>query len=139
MDDSELFDVFKIESNPEPIHKPIPTGPRDKRKYSDRKSSEKSSIGLINGANVAVTRRSSEENAQNAQTRFTTKEIESFHTSKRSRRANQVEPIVVDSFETETDQIVPATQGLQGIAPTDQNIIIKKRVSLPNKAIIKSL
>ena len=34
----------------------------------------------------------------------------------------------MDSFETESDQIVPATQGLQGIAPTDQNIVIKKRV-----------
>jgi hypothetical protein len=39
-------------------------------------------------------------------------------------------PIVVDSFETESDQIVPAAQGLQG-APVDgdSNIVIKKRVS----------
>lgn len=62
MDDSELFDVFNVDNNPEPETKAIPT------------------------------------------------------------------QVVVDSFETESDQIVPATQGLQGIAPTDQNIVIKKRV-----------
>jgi len=44
--------------------------------------------------------------------------------------------IIVDSFETETDQIVLATTGLLGVALTDQNIVIKKRVKSHNEFVL---
>ena len=61
--------------------------------------------------------------------------VESTGAAKKMRKLAD-NPIIVDSFETETDQIVPATTGLQGVAPTDQNIVIKKRVKSHNEFVL---
>jgi hypothetical protein len=85
MDDSELFDVFTVDNNPEPEQKTIARPERPKSKKEKKGKKEKSKA--------------------------------------------KDNPIVVDSFETESDQIVRATTGLQGVAPTDENIVIKKKVN----------
>src|SRR5271169_4839426 len=127
MDDSELFDVFKIDNDPEPEQKTISgtktQKPKKPKKSKDEKNAtavnEKSTNGPSNGkrGHKDLSANSDEEDG-----------VETATISKRHRKLGE-NPIVVDSFETESEQIVPATQGLQGIAPTDQNIIIKKRVS----------
>jgi hypothetical protein len=127
MDDSELFDVFNIDNNPEPVQNTVPGIQReDSRKLKKWKTekfkSDDSSSNEVNGKRsyVEVSTKMEEDGVDGS---------ENTPVPKKSRK-NDNAPIVVDSFETETDQIVPATQGLQGAAVTDHNIVIKKRVSL---------
>lgn len=129
MDDAELFDVFNIDNNPEPVQTTVHgQQQKDKPKKPKKPKDEKQGSGDI-ASNGVTGKRSHEQ--------FSTKgggpeqEVggSASHMSKKPRKPNNA-PVVVDSFETESDQIVPATQGLQGIAVTDQNIVIKKRVNL---------
>jgi hypothetical protein len=124
MDDSELFDVFNIDNNPEPEQKTIPTQNKKRKAKKPKKSKEdKSTTNQGTSTNGASRKRSHED----LSTKSDAEEDDVEIVSKKPRKIGET-PIVVDSFETESDQIVPATQGLQGIAPTDQNIVIKKRV-----------
>jgi hypothetical protein len=127
MDDSELFDVFSADNNPEPVQKTIATtAQRDKSTKQKNNDTEKSTRN--DTSNGVKQKRSYDELApENGGNKDTTNGTDSTQIAKKSRKNNDI-PIIVDSFETESDQIVPATQGLQGIAVTDHNIIIKKRV-----------
>ena len=120
MDDSDLFDVFDVDNNPEPIQN-APTAPLERQKSQKHKSkgpSKQESNGV-----VAIGKRAHDKrDGDDAEGKMTVKKA----------RKNIEDPIVVDSFETESEQIVPATTGLQGTAPTDAKIIIKKRVNLRN-------
>jgi len=134
MDDSELFDVFNIDNNPEPEQKTLAGAktqkPKKPKKSKEQKNAaaakEKSAAGPSNGkrGHKELSAKSDEEN-----------EVETTKLSKRHRKLED-NPIVVDSFETESEQIVPATRGLQGIAPTDHNIVIKKRVLPSSKTLV---
>ena len=131
MDDSELFDVFNIDNNPEPEQKTIPTQNKKRKPRKPKKTTgEKSTTNKDQSINGFSGKRSHEDPS----TKSDVDEDEVEVVSKKPRKIDET-PIIVDSFETESDQIVPATQGLQGIAPTDQNIVIKKRV--PYKRSIK--
>jgi hypothetical protein len=123
MDDLELFDVFSADNNPEPAQKTITGHSREKVTKTTRPRHENSQV-----KDKANGKRSYHDSAENgAEEDFDRDDIAP---SKRSRKVNE-NPIVVDSFETESDQIVPVAQGLQGIpAPPDENIIIKKRVTI---------
>ena len=131
MDDSELFDVFNVENNPEPAQKTIQGLPREKPKKPEKSKHEKDVVrdaaakGGVNGKRPyeQVSREAKKERQIDGQ--------ESTGVAKKPRKLAD-HPIIVDSFETETDQIVPATTGLQGVAPTDQNIVIKKKVTTVN-------
>jgi len=124
MDDSELFDVFNIDNNPEPEQKTIPTQNKKRKPKKPKKTTdEKSTTNKDQSTNGVSGKRSHED----LSTKSDADEDEVEVVSKKPRKLDET-PIIVDSFETESDQIVPATQGLQGIAPTDQNIVIKKRV-----------
>lgn len=129
MDDSELFDVFTVDNNPEPEQKTIarPERPKSKKDKKDRKEKHKSkSKDASNGSNG---KRAHDDDSQNS---VGENDIDGTDSSppatKRLRKKEN--PIVVDSFETESDQIVRATTGLQGAAPTDENIVIKKKVAI---------
>ena len=120
MDDSDLFDVFDVDNNPEPIQN-APPAPLERQKSQKHKSKDPNKHES-NGV-VAIGKRAHDKRDGD--------DAEGQTTVKKARK-NIEDPIVVDSFETESEQIVPATTGLQGIAPTDANIIIKKRVNLRN-------
>lgn len=124
MDDSELFDVFSIGNNPEPVQKTAPGIHRQKSKKSKKPDTDKKATASDASTDVVIGKRPYDEGNDKSN------DIdggESTQVSKKPRKRNDT-PIVVDSFETESDQIVPATQGLQGLAPPDHNIVIKKRV-----------
>ena len=124
MDDSELFDVFNVDNNPEPEQTTIPTQNKKRKAKKPKKSREdKSTTNQEISTNVVNGKRSHED----LSTKSDVEEDDAKVVSKKPRNINEA-PIIVDSFEKESDQIVPATQGLQGVAPTDQNIVIKKRV-----------
>lgn len=116
MDDSELFDVFDVDNNPEPVQKG-PVAPIERTK-SQKKHRSKDTKPDSNG--IASGKRPLDKQDD--------QDVEERTMIKKSRK-NIADPVVVDSFETESEQIVPATMGLQGTAPTDANIVIKKRVS----------
>jgi len=118
MDDPELFDVFNVDNNTEPLQRPVQSVPRDMPNKSVMKELP------VNG----VQRKRSYDGLTANGNRQGINGGDVFHISKKPRK-NEENPIVVDSFESESDQVVPATHGLQGIVPTDQNIVIKKRVS----------
>jgi hypothetical protein len=126
MDDLELFDVFNVDNNPEPEQKTIQGLARDKPKRQKTSKHEKS-IANDESANGVSGKRSYDQVSTAGGRKQEDDGGESTTVTKRLRKMAE-NPIIVDSFETETDQIVPATQGLQGAARTDQNIIIKKRV-----------
>ena len=130
MDDPELFDVFTVDNNPEPPRKTLIVTEEHKIKKSKKerpkeKDKKKSEDGGINLRRLQDTKKRRKEQQSNDEDQ--TSGTESYKTAKRPRKVPE-QPVIVDSFETETDQIVPAAQGLQGAAITDQNIIIKKRV-----------
>lgn len=122
MDDSELFDVFSLDNNPEPELKTVSVPVTE-----DLKKPKPPKVPSKNGS----TGKRSHDMADDA-----ADETNGSHSPPASKKArkNIEDPIVVDSFETESDQVVPATQGLQGIAPVDENIVIKKRVSFMGNA-----
>jgi hypothetical protein len=121
MDDLELFDVFSTDNNPEPVQKTASTTHKPKVKKSKKSKEEKSTTN-----DTANGKRHHDEPSENStETDATNNEVGPI--TKRKRK-NVENPIVVDSFETESDQIVPAAQGL-GAPVTDHNIIIKKKVS----------
>jgi FtsZ-interacting cell division protein YlmF len=125
MDDSELFDVFNVDNNPEPETKTIPTQNKTQKAKKPKKSKEdKSTTNQRTSSNGATGKRFHED----LSTKSDVEEDDVEVVSKKPRKIDET-PVIVDSFETESDQIVPATQGLQGIAPKDQNIVIKKRVT----------
>jgi hypothetical protein len=131
MDDAELFDVFSVNNNPEPPRKTLTVTEDHKTKkpkkegHNKEKDKRKPEDGETNAhrSQDAKKRRKEQQSNDDDQTSGT----ESYNIAKRPRKVAE-QPVVVDSFETETDQIVPAAQGLQGAAITDHNIIIKKRV-----------
>jgi len=122
MDDSELFDVFSLDNNPEPEQKTVSVPVTE-----DLKKPKPSKVPSQNGS----TSKRSYDRADDA-----SDERNGSHSPPASKKArkNVEDPVVVDSFETESDQVVPATQGLQGTAPEDQNIVIKKRVSFTSNS-----
>jgi hypothetical protein len=127
MDDSELFDIFDVDNNPEPVQKSAPAPvqrSKSHKKKSKKDTSESQSNGIANG------KRPHDSNKD------TGEEVEERETPVKKVRKIVQDPIVVDSFETESDQIVPATTGLQGTLPTDANIVIKKRVPTPPYPLI---
>ena len=130
MDDSELFDVFTVDNNPEPEQKTIarPERPKSKKEKKEKKekSKSKSKDGSANGVNG---KRSHEEHSAKSDDEEDVDGVIDLPPSTKRFRKNNDNPIVVDSFETESDQIVRATTGLQGVAPTDENIVIKKKVN----------
>jgi hypothetical protein len=135
MDDSELFDVFSADNNPEPAqktiqgvetHKSKSKKSKKSNKAKDRKNGENGNKDTHNGKrphDVIVSHPDGKEETNGTE--------DESPKSKRSRK-NQQNPIVVDSFETESDQIVPAASGLQGAPAPDHNIIIKKKVPSQN-------
>jgi len=129
MDDSELFDVFNEYNNPEPLQKTT-AGTKDvERKKSKKDKKKDNSKDTQNGTHQR--KRSLDETSEKMDVDGETGEIDAAEVSGITKkvRKNTQQPIVVDSFETESDQVVPAIAGLQGIAPTNDNIVIKKRVS----------
>ena len=129
MDDSELFDVFNEYNNPEPLQKTT-AGTKDaERKKSKKDKKKDKSKDTQNGVNQR--KRSLDETSEKMDVDGESGEIDAAEVSGITKkvRKNTQQPIVVDSFETESDQVVPAIAGLQGIAPTNDNIVIKKRVS----------
>ena len=116
MDDTELFDVFSLDNNPEPEQKTVFVPVTEDLKKS------RSSTLLPKG--LAGKRR--HEVADGAVDEPNGSPFPSV--SKKAKKSAE-DPIVVDSFETESEQVVPATQGLQGNAPLDDKIVIKKRVT----------
>ena len=126
MDDPELFDVFNVDDASEPAQRAMQSLRRDKFNTSEKKEVKKSAK-TETPVNGVQRKRSYDDAVPNGILQSTNGEDVS-HISKRSRKREE-NPIVVDSFETESEQVVPATQGLQGIAPVDKNIVIKKRVS----------
>lgn len=133
MDDSELFDIFNIDNNPEPEQKTVVTTTdattKKRKQKKPKKSKEEKNVisGKDKSTNGFNGKRSHEDISTTKSDDDEEEEVENTTVSKKSRKMDE-NPIIVDSFETESDQIVPATQGFQGIAPTDQNIIIKKKV-----------
>ena len=138
MDDADLFDVFSIDNNPEPPQKTIPgeaahlqqkaKKTRSKRKHEARKDDSvlEEAISPTNGSKAKrshddVVGISSDDNENGGPP-------EEFPRSAKKSRKAEANPIVLDSFEKESDQIVRATQGLQGAPVTDEDIVIKKRV-----------
>jgi len=130
MDDSELFDVFNVDNNPEPAQKTIQAPPREKPKKQKKSKHEnvaaKETTANGGGAGVSGKRPHDHVSTETSQEQQMDG-VENTGVAKKVRKLAD-NPIIVDSFETETDQIVPATTGLQGVAPKDQNIVIKKRV-----------
>jgi hypothetical protein len=136
MDDSELFDVFNVDNNPEPAQKTIQAPPREKpkkqkkSKHENTVTNDKVANGGGGGGGVNGKRRHDHVSTETSK-KQQMDGVESTGIARKMRKLAD-NPIIVDSFETETDQIVPATTGLQGVAPTDQNIVIKKRVESHN-------
>jgi len=127
MDDAELFDVFEVEDSVETVPlKPAKATKEHRTKKSKKEHKEKKkSTPHQDDEDV-----SSKNKRALEQRHFNGDDMpEDSRKSKKSRKI-EPQPIVVDSFETETEQIVPATQGLQGtpLTSADQNIVIKKRV-----------
>jgi hypothetical protein len=118
MDDSELFDVFDVDNNPEPTPKD-PAPPIERSKSHKKKSKRDPAEAHANGPSANGKRPHEDKQGKHTQ--------EGTPPVKKPRKRAE-DPIVVDSFETESDQIVPATTGLQGTVPADANIVIKKRV-----------
>jgi len=139
MDDAELFDVFNVDNSPEPPRKTVPGEATHLQRESKKKKlkTEKQQVrqnesaldeatSPTNGSKAKrshddVIEISSDDNGDEGLPE------ESPRHSKKSR-TEEANPIVLDSFEKESDQIVRATQGLQGAPVTDENIVIKKRV-----------
>ena len=138
MDDSELFDVFSIDNNPEPIQKIVQGEPRESLKKPKKLKTEESVAKETKTSAIGVNKKRTHDNpAPKDDPRENNESDETTHSrvSKKSRGMTD-NPVVVDSFETESDQIIPATQGLQGLPVADHNIIIKKRVP-PISKILK--
>lgn len=134
MDDSELFDVFNVDNNPEPAQKTIQAPPREKPKKQKESKHENTvandKVTANGGGGGGVKGKRPHDHVSTETNKAKQMDgVESIGIAKKMRKMAD-NPIIVDSFETETDQIVPATTGLQGVAPTDQNIVIKKRVTL---------
>ena len=128
MDDSELFDVFNVDNNPEPEQKTIQAPPREKQKKQKKSKHENTTATKEVIANGGVNgKRPHDDVSTENDVQQPMDGVQTTGAAKKSRKLAD-NPIIVDSFETETDQIVPATTGLQGVAPTDHNIVIKKRV-----------
>jgi ATP-dependent RNA helicase DOB1 len=121
MDDLELFDVFSTDNNPEPVQKTIQGIQKVKPKKEKKEKKDKSKKNSANGDSTNGKRHHDEASSHS------TPEIDSVGPTKKRHRKDAENPIIVDSFETESDQILPAAQGL-GTAPADHNIIIKKKV-----------
>jgi len=139
MDDADLFDVFTIDNNPEPPRKTIASETthiqqqakkkklkKDKQQVLKDESALEEATSPTNGSKAKrshddVIEISSDDNGDEGLPE------ESPRHSKKSR-TEEANPIVLDSFEKESDQIVRATQGLQGAPVIDENIVIKKRV-----------
>jgi hypothetical protein len=118
MDDAELFDVFAVEETP------VVQVPNTVKTKKHKKEKKKASNQV---EDEPITNKRALERAAN--------EDESATHKVKKQRKTEPQPIIVDSFETESDQIVPATQGLQGVPlATDQNIVIKKRVPPPRRS-----
>jgi len=129
MDDADLFDVFNEDNNPEPQQKTIQGTKGSKVKKSKKEKKDKSKE-THNGIHK---KRSHEEINPSHDMEDEENEVidneESTRLNKKPRKIAE-HPIVVDSFETETDQIVPATTGLQGTVPASDTIVLKKKVFL---------
>ena len=139
MDDAELFDVFNVDNSPEPPRKTVP-GEATHLQRESKKKKLKTEKQQVRQNESALDEATSPTNGSKAKrSHDDVIEIssddsddggppeESPRLSKKSRTA-EANPIVLDSFEKESDQIVRATQGLQGAPVTDENIVIKKRV-----------
>src|SRR5579862_5563080 len=125
MDDLELFDVFNEDNNPEPQQKTIQSTSTVREKKSKKeKKKEKSKDSNQNGHHR---KRSHDDLSNKSDVDGEVDEMDSTRITKKPRK-NTEQPIVVDSFETESDQVLPATAGLQGTVPTNDNIVIKKKV-----------
>src|SRR5271155_1791574 len=139
MDDSGLFDVFNVDNNPEPAQKTIQAPPHEKPK-KQKKSKHENIVAKYkfsaNGGGGGVKGKRPHDHVSTETSKGKQMDgVESTGAAKKMRTLAD-DPIIVDSFETETDQIVPATTGLQGVAPTDQNIVIKKRVKSHNEFVL---
>jgi hypothetical protein len=142
MDDAELFDVFSIDNDidaPAPATATVAAHLKDKTKKKKSKAdnkNKKQSIKTGDGqANEQTTspkgKRSHFEVIEISSDDNETGRIAPEDSPRPTKKARKVEanPVVVDSFETESDQIVRAAEGLQGVPVTDENIVIKKKVS----------
>jgi hypothetical protein len=142
MDDAELFDVFSIENDteaPAPATATVASHLKEKTKKKKSKTDNKHKAKQIikkeehtnkqppsprgKRSHVEVIEISSDENVAGVAA-----PDDSPRPAKKPRKA-EAHPVVVDSFETESDQIVRAAEGLQGVPVTDENIVIKKKVS----------
>ena len=128
MDDLELFDVFNVDNNPEPEQKTIQAPPREKPKKQKRSKHENTAAKEVTANGGVHGKRPHEHVSPENGVQQPMDGVQTTGAAKKPRKLAD-NPIIVDSFETETDQIVPAATGLQGVAPTDQNIVIKKRVT----------
>jgi hypothetical protein len=135
MDDSELFDVFAIDNNPEPEQKTIARPERVKSKKDKKDKKEKHKSKSKDASNGLNGKRAHDEDSQNSVGEDDINGADSSPPATKKSRRSKENPIVVDSFETESDQIVRATTGLQGVAPTDENIVIKKKVLILSERI----
>jgi hypothetical protein len=113
-----------VDNNPEPEQITIPTQNKKRKAKRPKKSREDKSA---TNQEISTNGVSAKRFHENISTKSDVEEDDAKVVSKKPRNIDSA-PIIVDSFEKESDQIVPATQGLQGVAPTDQNIVIKKRV-----------
>ena len=128
MDDLELFDVFNVDNNPEPEQKTIQAPPREKPKKQKKSKHENTAAKEVTANGGVHGKRPHEHVSTENGIQQPMDGVHATEVAKKPRKLAD-NPIIVDSFETETDQIVPAATGLQGVAPTDQNIVIKKRVT----------
>ena len=126
--DSELFDVFNIDNNPEPQQKTIPSQSKKRKSKKPNKSNKDKSLEGNDPSLDGVNRKRPNEDLTKSDLED---DVEPPQTPKKHRKIDEI-PIIVDSFETESDQIVPAIQDFEGTPiQADQNIIIKKRVLVP--------
>lgn len=141
MDDAELFDVFGIDNDAEAAapaatvaahlsqktrKKKSKATSKNKAEQSTRKeepATEQSTSPKGKRSHVDVIEISSDDGEAGGAV-----PDDSPRPAKKARKAD-ANPVVVDSFETESDQIVRAAEGLHGEPVTDENIVIKKRVS----------
>jgi hypothetical protein len=147
MDDAELFDVFSIDNDAEA---PAPAAATVAAHLSERTRKKKSKANGKNKAehSIKTEEQATEQSPSPMGKRSHVDVIEissdddeaggaapddSPRPAKKARKA-EANPVVVDSFETESDQIVRAAEGLQGAPVTDENIVIKKRV--PSKLLV---
>src|SRR5271170_1563119 len=106
MDDSELFDVFNVDNNPEPAQKTIQAPPREKPKKQKKSKHENTvandKVTANGGGGGGVKGKRPHDHVSTE----TSKEkqmdgVESTGMAKKMRKLAD-NPIIVDSFETET-------------------------------------